>query len=55
MANNEISGISVLAYLSKWISSKKRKYNKLFDGYIGFFGYEILCDLIMFKRLKQPP
>ena len=27
MANNEVSGISVLTYLAKWIKSKKRKFS----------------------------
>ena len=33
--------------------SKKKKTKKYFDGYIGFFGYEILCNLIGIKIPKQ--
>lgn len=32
---------------------KKKKINKYFDGYIGFFGYEILCNLIGVRIPKQ--
>ena len=32
---------------------KKKKKNKYFDGYIGFFGYEILCNLIGIRIPKQ--
>ena len=31
----------------------KKKINKYFDGYIGFFGYEILCNLIGVRIPKQ--
>ena len=34
----------------KW---KKKKINKYFDGYIGFFGYAILCNLIGVRIPKQ--
>ena len=37
----------------KKISFKQKKYNKFFDGYVGFFGYEILCELINIKIPKQ--
>ena len=37
----------------KKTSLKKKKYNKFFDGYIGFFGYAILCELINIKIPKQ--
>ena len=37
----------------KKIERKKKKTNKYFDGYIGFFGYEILCNLIGVKIPKQ--
>ena len=32
---------------------KSKKFNKFFDGYIGFFGYEILCKFIKVKIPKQ--
>jgi len=32
---------------------KKKKTNKYFDGYIGFFGYEILCNLIGIRIPRQ--
>ena len=32
---------------------KKKKINKYFDGYIGFFGYAILCNLIGVRIPKQ--
>jgi len=32
---------------------KKKKTNKYFDGYIGFFGYAILCNLIGVRIPKQ--
>ncbi len=35
------------------VERKKKKTNKYFDGYIGFFGYEILCNLIGVKIPKQ--
>ena len=35
------------------IERKKKKINKYFDGYIGFFGYEILCNLIGVRIPKQ--
>ena len=35
------------------IEREKKKTNKYFDGYIGFFGYEILCHLIGVKIPKQ--
>ena len=35
------------------IERKKKRTDKYFDGYIGFFGYEILCNLIGVKIPKQ--
>ena len=35
------------------IEGKKKKTGKYFDGYIGFFGYEILCKLIGIKIPKR--
>ena len=35
------------------VGRKKKKINKYFDGYIGFFGYEILCNLIGIQIPKQ--
>ncbi len=35
------------------IKRKEKKTDKYFDGYIGFFGYEILCNLIGVKIPKQ--
>ena len=35
------------------IEREKKKTNQYFDGYIGFFGYEILCNLIGVKIPKQ--
>ena len=37
----------------KKIEIQKKRTNKYFDGYIGFFGYEILCNLIGVKIPKQ--
>jgi len=39
-------------FLKKTTSLKKTK-NEFFDGYIGFFGYELLCELIKVKIPKQ--
>ena len=39
-------------FIKKTLSSKKIK-NKIFDGYIGFFGYEICCELIGVKIPRQ--
>ena len=35
------------------IERQKNKADKYFDGYIGFFGYEILCNLIGVRIPKQ--
>ena len=35
------------------IERQKNKTDKYFDGYIGFFGYEILCNLIGVRIPKQ--
>ena len=40
-------------YFFNKFKSKKKKTNKYFDGYIGFFGYEILCNLIKIRIPKQ--
>ena len=37
----------------KKIEIQKKRTNRYFDGYIGFFGYEILCNLIGVKIPKQ--
>ena len=37
----------------KKIEIQKKRTNRYFDGYIGFFGYEILCNLIGIKIPKQ--
>ena len=37
----------------KKIEIQKKRTNRYFDGYIGFFGYEILCNLIGIKISKQ--
>ncbi len=39
-------------FINKTLTSTKIR-NKLFDGYIGFFGYELCCDLIGVKIPKQ--
>ena len=39
-------------FIKKAITSKKIR-NSFFDGYIGFFGYELLCELIGVKIPKQ--
>ena len=39
-------------FIKKTTFSKKRK-NTYFDGYIGFFGYELCCELINVKIPKQ--
>lgn len=52
MANNELSGPSLLIYLSKWVASKKRKYSYRF-----IFIPETIGSLIYiknnFKNLKK--
>ncbi len=35
------------------VERQKKKTDKYFDGYIGFFGYEILCNLIGVRIPKQ--
>ena len=40
-------------YLIKKTTTSKKIKNSFFDGYIGFFGYEILCELIDLKIPKQ--
>ena len=35
------------------IERKKKRTDKYFDGYIGFFGYEILCNLIGVRVLNK--
>ena len=35
------------------IERQKNKTDKYFDGYIGFFGYELLCNLIGVRIPKQ--
>ena len=37
---------SNLNYFFEKIEKQKKRKNKYFDGYIGFFGYELLCNLI---------
>ena len=37
----------------KKVSSLKKIKNKFFDGYIGFFGYQLCCELIDVKIPKQ--
>ena len=39
-------------FFNKFKRTKKR-VNKYFDGYIGFFGYAILCNLIGVRIPKQ--
>ena len=47
-----ITNTNIARFLKK-ISFKQKKYNKFFDGYVGFFGYKILCELINIKIPKQ--
>ncbi|SVA58043.1 uncharacterized protein METZ01_LOCUS110897, partial [marine metagenome] len=39
-------------FIKKTILSRK-KYNKFFNGYIGFFSYELCCELIGVKIPNQ--
>ena len=50
MANNEISGISVLTFLAKWIKSKRRK----FSYRIIFIPETIGSIAYIQKNLKRP-
>ena len=43
---------NVANFIKKILSFRKKK-NKLFDGYIGFFGYKICCQIIGIKIPKQ--
>ena len=40
-------------YFFKKVTSFGKTKNKFFDGYIGFFGYELLCELIDVKIPNQ--
>ena len=40
-------------YFIKKARTSKKIRNSFFDGYIGFFGYELLCELINVKIPKQ--
>ena len=47
-----VNKMNIDKFIKKTLNSGKIK-NQFFDGYIGFFGYEICCDLIGIKIPKQ--
>jgi len=51
-ARIKIKKSNVNNFIKKIFLSKKIK-NKFFDGYIGFFGYELCCELIGIKIPRQ--
>ena len=46
-----IAKADLKTFLNK-ITLPRKKVNKFFDGYIGFFGYELCCELIGIKIPK---